>query len=728
MTLTACLQPHSPKVENTAPKNEIFLVVFSSGEGTGAPPPARKVDPDTVILLPNSENLIAPQGKKFNGWKTGETVYGATTPYTITADVTFTAHWKETPVFQNDTFVVYYYEPAAPAMNVYYWTLDGIYPEWPGTPMTKGNDGWWTGTVANPLGVIFNNNSGQTVDLSRTKTGYFLPSGTTIEGKITGVWLDENPKSDDFTFLVYYYDNSASVINVYYWTLDGIHPKWPGTPMTKGDDGWWTGTVRNPLGVIFNDGNRQTVDLTRTTTGYFFPGGTNTEEKITGTWSDIKPDAPEPPPKERDDAFTVYYYDNTVRSMNVYYFIDSGGENPSWPGNTMTNLGDGWFSATVPSSTGIVFNDANQQTVDLARTNTGYFLPEGTNAEGKITGAWHDTKPLTEPGEQSYYYPGTGKTYAGFRGTQGKHSTTFDEITITYPNELYFSADAFFTLEGRVKNAHSHNYAWVEVKKNGYSDLTTSYFVRGVFKTKIWLRFGPGDYTVTVIRMTEVWADSPDGNPNGGDILRWRHDPSKNITFRVTNTRNDDGDARWLYPSAVVQSDSQIALQLADSITRGIISEKDKIRAVHDYLIKNTIYDRDSLNDGKRRKQDAVTVLGDRYDIDRRYSDGHFLAVCEGYANAAAALLRAVGIKTKFIASNKMNHGWNNVYVDGLWKFMDVTWDDPVPDQGPFFTRDKYFLLNSLNGINNDHYGFYDDARTVFPVIQGQKGMPDGWY
>jgi hypothetical protein len=633
----------------------------------------------------------------------------------------------EKPNPEDHSFSVYYYAPAASAMNVYYWTTDEEHPEWPGTPMVKGDDGWWSGMVTNPLGIIFNNSDRQTLDLTRMTTGYFLPAGITAEEKITGDWYDTKPNLATNTFTVYYYDLTASTMNVYYWTSGGEHPKWPGTPMVKGDDGWWSNTVANPLGIIFNNSDGQTVDLTRTMTGYFVPAGTNVEGKTTGIWHDAKPepDTPEPPP---DDTFTVYYYDNTVGSMNVYYWTDADSGNLSWPGVSMINLGDGWFSAVVPNPTGMAFNDNYQQTVDLTRTHTGYFLPEGTNIEGKITGTWHDIKPSTKPGDQSYYYPGTGKTYAGFQGTKGSHSTSYGEVTVTFPVETKFSADAFFTLEGRVKNPGSYNYAWVKVEKNDSPDLTTSYFVRGVFKTRIWLRFGSGDYTVTVIRLGEVWANSPDGNQNGGDILGWRYYPDGNITFTVTNTQGGDGDARWLYPSAVVQSDSSMVTQLAGTITAGLVSEWDKVRAVHDYLIKNTVYDLSSLDEGKRRKQDAVTVLGKRYQDDGRYSGGHFFAVCEGYANVAAALLRAVGIKMKCVASYNMNHIWNNVRIDGSWKFMDVTWDDPVPDQGPSWMRYNYFLLDSLSGINNDHYDYFDDARTVYPVIPGQRGMPDGWY
>ena len=40
-------------------------------------------------------------------------------------------------------------------------------------------------------------------------------------------------------------------------------------------------------------------------------------------------------------------------------------------------------------------------------------------------------------------------------------------------------------------------------------------------------------------------------------------------------------------------------------------------------------------------------------------------------------------------------HIWNLVYIDGEWKHLDLTWDDPVTDTGVNVLLDTYFLVSS---------------------------------
>lgn len=57
-------------------------------------------------------------------------------------------------------------------------------------------------------------------------------------------------------------------------------------------------------------------------------------------------------------------------------------------------------------------------------------------------------------------------------------------------------------------------------------------------------------------------------------------------------------------------------------------------------------------------------------------------AVCQGYALLAYRMLNAAGIPTKIETGNAHgeSHMWNEVYINGKWYQLDVTWDDPVGD------------------------------------------------
>ena len=385
------------------------------------------------------------------------------------------------------------------------------------------------------------------------------------------------------------------------------------------------------------------------------------------------------------------------------------------------------------NASGFVFSGAG------VNSATGIMTPQtagNTSITVSLDGKTASTDITVHPADfmrRPYFYPGTGKTYAGFSGTEGNRTNS--SVTITYPSETTFNADGFFTLEGTVNNPNAYNYAYISLTKNSDpANLETTYFVRNNFKIRIWLRFGPGAYTIQVYNLSNA---SGAFDLNGDGDWTGTFSFGNAITFNVTNTRNDDlsvdssiPDRRFVYPSYVVQSDDFRITNLAAELTFGLANNTEKIRAIHDYIVTNTAYDHDSLNPNQRKKQDAITVLGTRYRIDSQYPDGHFLAVCEGYSNLFAALARAAGFETRYVSSDSMNHGWNHIYVNGAWRFVDVTWNDPVPDRGPDFVRYDYFLLDSLNGDNSHTRWQVNAGRSLIgsPVFSWQYGIPEGWY
>ena len=303
----------------------------------------------------------------------------------------------------------------------------------------------------------------------------------------------------------------------------------------------------------------------------------------------------------------------------------------------------------------------------------------------------------------------TGKTYSGYQGGNWEtKSIPSGMVSIKYPAGNNINAYGFFPVEIESKFTLTYLYIY----KSGDIDLVTTYQIeQGKTNKRIWMRFGPGLYRVYI-----------DG-----------------IEFYITNTSTDtgvEGDPRFKYPSSMVQSDDFIVTNILSDILYGVNNEREKIKKINDYLVLNTVYDYDSVN-FDRKPQDASAVLGTRYHEDLRYEvvGGHYLAVCEGYSNAAAALLRAAGFETKLISSTPIGHGWNNVYTGGSWKLLDVTWNDPrigSQDSGPLKVHwYEYFLLTTLDGVGGDHpEPVVDRYRSVkpVPVIPKMKGMPDGWY
>jgi transglutaminase/protease-like cytokinesis protein 3 len=127
----------------------------------------------------------------------------------------------------------------------------------------------------------------------------------------------------------------------------------------------------------------------------------------------------------------------------------------------------------------------------------------------------------------------------------------------------------------------------------------------------------------------------------------------------------------------------------------------EKTKAVHDYVATLVRYDYDALIDNKYQDEpsDALAVLD------------HPSAVCSGYSSLAAALLRALGIRARIVHGKATNlkgtfdHAWNEVYIDGEWKSLDVTWDDVVPIRYDYFLpSEANFILDHKKEIIMEYY------------------------
>lgn len=110
-------------------------------------------------------------------------------------------------------------------------------------------------------------------------------------------------------------------------------------------------------------------------------------------------------------------------------------------------------------------------------------------------------------------------------------------------------------------------------------------------------------------------------------------------------------------------------------------SIEDNIKVFHDYIINNCKYDKDR-SDKKienYKSDNAFGVLKEGYGI------------CGGYTDAMQLFLHRLGLQSIKISTE--NHIWNYVKVNDNWLHMDLTWDDPVMDNGSNILDHSYFLI-----------------------------------
>lgn len=138
------------------------------------------------------------------------------------------------------------------------------------------------------------------------------------------------------------------------------------------------------------------------------------------------------------------------------------------------------------------------------------------------------------------------------------------------------------------------------------------------------------------------------------------------------------------------------------------MTDYEKIKAFHDYIINNSVYDKTLFDNGDVPPESYATygtlILG--------------VGVCESYAKAMKYLLDGVGIESSIVVGESKNqsHAWNLVKIEEDYYHIDSTWDDPVTEDNENILQYNYFLIND-DEISNTHTWERED----YPEASGKK-------
>ena len=182
------------------------------------------------------------------------------------------------------------------------------------------------------------------------------------------------------------------------------------------------------------------------------------------------------------------------------------------------------------------------------------------------------------------------------------------------------------------------------------------------------------------------------------------------IGLQLSTTDYKNQKDQLLYKSSIIEIQNlddryEQALYAAKRAYNEIISEgmdnDQKIKAIHDYLVKSIIYDESAAN--QKEKQASVFKAAGAL-VDK-------VAVCSGYSRAFMMLAKMADVPAIYVASDVMNHGWNLVYGNNGWRFIDITWDDPVPDQ---LDHVEYQFLNlSISDFITEGSHMFDSDKNA---------------
>ncbi len=209
--------------------------------------------------------------------------------------------------------------------------------------------------------------------------------------------------------------------------------------------------------------------------------------------------------------------------------------------------------------------------------------------------------------------------------------------------------------------------------------------------------------TTTQTTTTKTPTSSSDTNVNYGPVI---NKGSQDYIERYSK--------RGVDSTQIAKAES-----ILNSILKTSMSEVERVRAIHDWLVKNVQYDYDTADNmnGVMGNEPAFSATGSLI---------NGLAVCEGYSEGFLLLCWTAGIDAMLVegTGDGGGHEWNVVNIDGSWYQVDVTWDDPTitgDDEVDYAAgenlRYDYFLITTAD-MQKDHvitgcFDYDSDSRFV---------------
>ena len=256
------------------------------------------------------------------------------------------------------------------------------------------------------------------------------------------------------------------------------------------------------------------------------------------------------------------------------------------------------------------------------------------------------------------------------------------------------------TVSLEYKNSYYLNYDFKYVKSvdefniNNKSDLLNLYYTVINSGNETFDFYCPESYKECIDDVKEL-ANNPtllstvNGyvHPyNSFDTVETIYDSLGRVNLTITKT----------YTNREIELINEKVESIVNSELKGKTDKKEMIKIIHDYIISHTKYDKERTDNNRINylSNTAYGVLFQGYGI------------CSGYADSMAIFLNYLNIPNYKVSSE--NHVWNAVYINGEWKHLDLTWDDPIVSTGQDIVDDAYFLIdtNQLQKLDSTQHQF----------------------
>lgn len=145
--------------------------------------------------------------------------------------------------------------------------------------------------------------------------------------------------------------------------------------------------------------------------------------------------------------------------------------------------------------------------------------------------------------------------------------------------------------------------------------------------------------------------------------------------------------------------------QLVKDIIKPEMTDYQKVKTIHDFLIIALKYDKSS-----QPPESSYHAFG-------ALNTGK--ALCGAYAELMVLMLKQAGVPCRMVVGigNGLDHAWNIVYIDGEYYHVDTTWDDPVTDSEGTTLRYDYFNLTDEE-MKKEHSWVLEDYPAATAIEQ----------
>ena len=278
-------------------------------------------------------------------------------------------------------------------------------------------------------------------------------------------------------------------------------------------------------------------------------------------------------------------------------------------------------------------------------------------------------------------------------------------FTFAFRRPLYNLYRTYFVKENKdvvltESNKYTRDYNFNYIKKtddftpSNYQDLLDIYYTV--------LNSGEEEFSFYCTDEYSECIDDVDSLANNQKVLSTINNFVHPFnSFRHLETSYDDYGKvtlkiEHIYSNSDIKLIEAKVKEIESKIWNDSMSNEDKIKEAHNYIINNSKYDKDR-SDNNIVKYKSDTAYGSLL-------EGYSL--CGGYTDAMELFLEDMGVKSYKISSE--NHVWNAVYLNDSWYHLDLTWDDPITTDGSDILEYNFFLITTseLNELEAEQHNY----------------------